>query len=146
MATNRVDFIVITALEEELAAALRFLPNPRKENPTDEDTRVYWRCTLPIVMPDGAKTRYELAMMTLPNMGRVEAANATNDAIRFWKPRYVMMIGIAGGIAEEGIALGDILIADQIVDYELQKQLPEGNRFAIASIAPTPDCLTHPRM
>jgi nucleoside phosphorylase len=54
-------------------------------------------------------------------MGRIEAANATSDAIRRWHPRYVLLIGIAGGIAERDVGLGDIIVSSQIVDYELQK-------------------------
>jgi adenosylhomocysteine nucleosidase len=36
------------------------------------------------------------------------------------------LIGIAGGVAEMGMSLGDILISDQIVDYELQKTTASG--------------------
>ena len=59
-------------------------------------------------------------------MGRVQATTATVDAIRRWHPRYVVLIGIAGGVAAKGVSLGDILVADQIVDYELQKLTPKG--------------------
>jgi len=38
----------------------------------------------------------------------------------------VVLIGIAGGVAAKGVSLGDILVADQIVDYELQKLTPKG--------------------
>jgi len=64
--------------------------------------------------------------MPLLGMGRLQAAAATGDAIRQWRPRYVILIGIAGGIAARGVKLGDILISDQIVDYELQKLTPAG--------------------
>jgi len=59
-------------------------------------------------------------------MGRVQAATATADALRVWHPRYVMLVGIAGGLASAGVKIGDILISDQIVDYELQKLTPAG--------------------
>src|SRR5262249_32895082 len=58
-----------------------------------------------------------------------EAANATGDAIRRWNPRYVLLVGIAGGIKDSEVALGDVLISDQIVDYELQKIEPSGPKI-----------------
>jgi nucleoside phosphorylase len=54
-------------------------------------------------------------------MGRIEAANAANDAINRWHPGKILLVGIAGGIGSANVQRGDILIADQIVDYELQK-------------------------
>ena len=60
-------------------------------------------------------------MTPLLGMGRVEAANAAGDAIRRWRPRYILLVGVAGGMAKAGVGLGDVLISDQIVDYELQK-------------------------
>jgi len=54
-------------------------------------------------------------------MGLTEAATATANAIRRWRPSYVVLVGIAGGIARNGVALGDVLIADQFADYELAK-------------------------
>ncbi len=59
-------------------------------------------------------------------MGRVQAATATKNAIQQWNPRYIILVGIAGGIASRNIHLGDILIADQIIDYEPQKITPNG--------------------
>ena len=71
--------------------------------------------------PDGSSTTYRVVVTPLLGMGRVEAANATGDAIRRWRPRYMLLVGIAGGLAKAGVGLGDVLISDQIVDYELQK-------------------------
>ncbi len=62
--------------------------------------------------------------MPLLGMGRVEATAATSDAIRKWNPRYVVLVGIAGGVAGRGVQLGDVLVSSQIVDYELQKIIP----------------------
>jgi nucleoside phosphorylase len=59
-------------------------------------------------------------------MGRVQAGVATSDAIRRWRPHYVLLVGIAGGVEAKGVRLGDVLISDQIVDYELQKLTAKG--------------------
>lgn len=73
--------------------------------------------------------KYLVIVMPLLGMGRVHAATATGNAITRWHPRYIMLVGIAGGVARQGINIGDILIADQIVDYELQKVTPHKHQI-----------------
>jgi nucleoside phosphorylase len=113
-------------LEEEREALLSKLPQPQQLPPTDEDIRVYYHAQLPVTLSDGTQGNYDLIALSLLNMGRVQATAATSDAIRRWQPRFVLLVGIAGGIEAAEIGLGDLLISDQIVDYELQKIREEG--------------------
>ncbi|HXH69828.1 MAG TPA: hypothetical protein VNI60_05715 [Pyrinomonadaceae bacterium] len=115
-----VDFVIITALEEERDAVLSKLPNYKKLPPTEDDIRVYFNCELSFEYPDGTSGLYSIILLCLLDYGRVQALNATKDAINRWKPRYVLLVGIAGGIEENGVALGDIVVSDLAVDYELQ--------------------------
>jgi len=115
-----VDFVIMTPLEEETAAVLRKLPQARKLPPSRDDARVYFAAELPAVFSDGTQTTYKIVVVPLADMGEQDAANATTDAIRRWKPEFVLLVGIAGGLAEAGVALGDVLIANQVADYELQ--------------------------
>jgi nucleoside phosphorylase len=124
--TSPVDFVIVTALEEERDAVLDKLPGYQKPGPFSDDVRIYFFSSLPVTFPDGSPGTYRVVVMPLLGMGRVQATVATSDAIRQWNPRYVILVGIAGGVAENGVKLGDILISDQIVDYELQKLTPEG--------------------
>ncbi len=121
-----VDFVIVTALEEELDAVLRQLPSYWKLPPSAADVRVYFGADLPVTFSDGTAGAYSAVVVTLLNMGRFEAATAVGDAVRRWRPRYVVLVGIAGGFSEEDVALGDLLISDQVVDYELQKITEEG--------------------
>jgi nucleoside phosphorylase len=91
--------------------------------PTQDDTRVYFYTEIEAVMADGTMSIYKLAILCVAGMGRVKAATATADAIRAWRPPYVVVVGIAGGVLGEA-ELGDILIADQVADYEVQKVYP----------------------
>jgi nucleoside phosphorylase len=117
----RVDFVIVTALEEERDAVLSKLPRIQKLPPTEDDVRVYFHAELPVVYPDGTEFSYSIVVVCLPGMGRVEAVNTTKDAIARWKPRYVLLVGIAAGFEENAANLGDVLVSEQIVDYELQK-------------------------
>ncbi len=121
-----VDFVIVTALEEERDAVLRQLSSYQQLPPTDDDVRVYFASELPVSFPDGASGAYSVVVLPLLGMGRVDAANATSDAIRRWQPRYLLLVGIAGGISDQEIGLGDVLISDQVVDYELQKITDNG--------------------
>jgi nucleoside phosphorylase len=119
--TSKADFVIITALEEERDAVLTHLPGNRRIMPSAADIRTYRFARIPVNFPDGSVGKYGVAVLSLISMGRVEASLATSDAIRRWAPRYVLMVGIAGGIADEGVNVGDVLISSQIIDYELQK-------------------------
>ncbi len=138
IAEGLTDFVIITALQEELEALLDKLPSPQRLPPIDEDVHVYYQANLPITFSNGMLGSYRLVLMSLLGMGRVQAANTTNDAIRRWQPRYVLLVGIAGGIAEAEVKRGDVLISDQIADYELQKLTDRGNqiRWVVHPVAP----------
>jgi nucleoside phosphorylase len=135
---NPIDFVIVTALEEEREAVLRKLPFAKQLPPSDEDIRVYYHSKLPVHLSDGSLGDYDLIVLSLLNMGRVEASTATSDAIRRWQPRFVLLVGIAGGIEDAEVNLGDILISNQIVDYELQKIREEGTsvRYVVHQAAP----------
>lgn len=138
MGERLTDFVIITALQEELKSLLAKLPSYQQLPPADEDVHVYYQADLPVTFSDGTTGAYRLVLMSLLGMGRVQAANATNDAMRRWDPRYVLLVGIAGGIAEVGVQRGDVLISDQIADYELQKLTEGGNqiRWVVHPVAP----------
>jgi nucleoside phosphorylase len=121
-----MDFVFVTALPEERDAVLDRLQTYRQLSPFADDVRTYFQAELPVTFSDGSNGTYSIVVMPLLGMGRVQAAAATADAIRRWHPRYVLLIGIGGGVASRGIKIGDILISDQIVDYELQKLTPNG--------------------
>jgi nucleoside phosphorylase len=61
-------------------------------------------------------------------MGNVSAANAVTDTISCWNPRSILMVGIAGGIPQDALDLGDVLVADQVVGYEYGKITDGGLR------------------
>jgi CheY-like chemotaxis protein len=103
----QVDFVIVTALEEERDAMLRQLPTFKQIAPLQDDVRFYYSSSVTTAQADGRTIDYSVIVLCLLGMGRVEAANATGDAIRRWYPRYVLLVGIAGGVAESSVSLGD---------------------------------------
>jgi nucleoside phosphorylase len=121
---TQVDFLIMTALDEEREAVLKLLPGARKLDATD-DVYTYHYAKVPVKTAEDTEGSYNAIVMSYPSIGRVQASAATANAIHRWKPRCVLLVGIAGGIADRQVEKGDILIAEQIIDYELQK-LKEG--------------------
>ncbi len=113
-----VDFLLVTALEDERDALLAALPSPSKLPKDDDDVHTYYSATLQTARRDGGS--YRVVVTCLVQMGPIHAAAQTASAVAKWRPQAVMMVGIAGGVADQ-VALGDVLVADQVVDYTLGK-------------------------
>lgn len=139
-----VDFLFLAPLEEELAAILSRVPGYRRLPPDTQDIRIYFQGELPAEFPDGNRGTYRIIVFSPLGMGRVAAATATADAIRRWQPRFVMVVGIAGGDAER-VALGDVLVADQFVDYSLAKETDAGTQTRFQTYRADPRLLNAAR-
>lgn len=116
--TIGADFVIITALPEEQDALHKYLDKVDRVPPDDNDVRTHFKSE---IYAASLKCSYEIITLSVNQMGRVKAANATNDAIKRWQPRYVILVGIAAGVEDNGLKLGDLVIPEQIVDYEVQK-------------------------
>lgn len=130
--------VIVTALEEERDALLKKFLDYRKLPPNPDDIRHYFSTALPFGSPNGIHGNYNIITLCLLGMGHLEALNATKDAINRWRPRYVFLVGIAGGIKRNGVSVGDVLISDQVIDYELQsvKKKAESYRFSVHRAEP----------
>lgn len=69
------------------------------------------------------------------SMGLTAAAIATSQLIARFKPRFVVMTGIAAGTRSGNKQFGDILVADPSIDYNSGKVVQENG---IASFQPDP--------
>jgi nucleoside phosphorylase len=120
-----VDFVIITPLEDERDAILSHLQDVcgyQKLAPSTEDIRVYYLSEIPVAaLTDRSAGKYRVIVTSPSKRGRKAATAVTGDVIRRWKPRFILLVGIAGGIAARGVNLGDVLAPEQIADYELQK-------------------------
>ena len=119
-AFDQADFVIITALPKEAQALVSRLDNHQIVREQQQDIRTYHCGTVPI---GGTGRAYCVAVILLPSMGQLAAANATTDALMRWNPNYALMIGIAAGISnlKEDRELGDVVVADQVIGYEHAK-------------------------
>ena len=122
---RKCDLALITALDDELAGILR-LPLSWREHRPQGDGTVYHEGVL---TRDGVSMRVTAA--TASRMGMAASAALTAKMIDNYRPRFIGMAGITGGIRGR-VQLGDILIADPSWDWGSGKyEVVEGKpRFA----------------
>lgn len=116
----QTDFVLIAPLEEEREALLRRLPGARKLPPNGEDLYVYYEAWLPTAAAGENARGYRVIVTSPLRMGRVEATSLASHVLQRFRPRYILLIGIVGGVQGE-VGIGDVIVAEQVVDYELQK-------------------------
>jgi adenosylhomocysteine nucleosidase len=63
----------------------------------------------------------DVDLLCLSNMGNVNSGVETAFYIAKHQPKFVVLCGIAGGVQSKGLALGDVLVADQVILYETSK-------------------------
>lgn len=65
----------------------------------------------------------QVLVFPISRMGTAPAAQAAERVIRDWLPARLMLVGIAAGVPASPADMrpGDVLVADQIVGYELAK-------------------------
>lgn len=116
-----IDVLLLAPMPDEQEALLALLPEARRLDPTDDDNLVYYEAE---VRASTGKRRYRVIVCQC-DVGRPQSAGNATRAIERWRPRFLFVVGIAGGVRGE-VQLGDLLVADQLVDYEQQKVEPAG--------------------
>lgn len=112
----KVDVAIITALDKERDAVLQYgtLHGAQwtKAHGTYRSIRLYH------LMKNNAGVR--IALVKANEMGPLNAAVVTSDVLLDCSPRIILLVGIAAGHGDD-INLGDIIISDQVIDYEFAK-------------------------
>jgi len=109
--SNQADIVCLTALGLEHAAVVAFLESP-KEVVLETGTIVEIG-----ELRESAK-KLRVAVVT-GGQGNSAAAAAAQEAISQFRPRMVLMIGVAGGIKD--VRLGDVVAATKVYGYESGK-------------------------
>ena len=118
-APETVDIAIVTILPEEYEAVRKQLGKSRRDPGTEEQPNQYAWMLGEIAHAEGGHYRVVLAMAASP--GNTSSSLATSKTIARWQPRYVLLVGIAGGMVRENLALGDVVISSIIRAYEYGK-------------------------
>ena len=116
-----LDFGIITALLVEREALVRRLEAVERVQPDGEPLIFYvGKVTVP-----GEDKAFTVVVTQLLEMGNSDAAIATTRLIKRWRPRNVLMVGIAGGIRGKA-SLGDVVVSQYAYYYEPAKLAADG--------------------
>ncbi|MCQ8836202.1 5'-methylthioadenosine/S-adenosylhomocysteine nucleosidase family protein [Streptomyces malaysiensis] len=112
----RADVVVLTALEVEYRAVRAQLEDPR---PVQAERGALFELG---AFREGSGARTVAIHMTGP--GNPGAAASVERAAALFAPRAVLFVGVAGGVKD--VALGDVVAADAVYDYETGKDTETG--------------------
>jgi nucleoside phosphorylase len=114
---NEIDIVLITATDRELEAVLRRLePYPRRKAVLKgfAEQETYYL----------GKFGACLAAVTKCRMGSLDSGGATlatEHAQRVWRPRAIVMAGVALGKDPKKQRIADVLVGSQVISYEPQR-------------------------
>lgn len=114
------DVAIITAIQKELDKVLRLDCNWKEKRIFNDDTMYH----IGQVKKDNNTIRIVAACA--PQMGMCASSTLSMKLITNFRPKYLIMSGIAAGIDGE-VQLGDILIADQVWDGASGKLRSDGD-------------------
>ena len=117
-----VDVVIVTIREDENRAVLNRLPD-----------RVFRSCPNRTYAVGRVRSRYgaeySVAVIRTPEQGPNAAQDTARDAIEDLKPRWILVIGIAGAIPDREFTLGDVIVGTRLHDFTvgalLEKAPPE---------------------
>lgn len=111
-----IEVAVVTALQEEKEAVRLHFPSGE---PCQEGSLSYDLAS--VECPSGG--HMNVALVSQTSMGNVQAAITVGRVISSLRPHFIILTGITGGTPEKDKRLlGDVLVAEQIVGYELGSQ------------------------
>jgi nucleoside phosphorylase len=109
-----VEIVILTVIPAELEAARRVLRIEDGGREKAGDGTVYFRGA---VRSELAGREYGIALGCIGGAGNPGAAAATAGAIARYRPRAVLLMGIAAGIRDK-VRIGEVVLSDRVVAYE----------------------------
>jgi nucleoside phosphorylase len=110
---NQVDVAVITIKQEEFEAVLDRLPG-HKSKPIGR--RRY--AVASVTADDGSRT-YTVAAGRPNAQGNAEAQALAADMLSDLDPKFLLVVGIAGGVPTTEFTLGDVIVSTHVYDFRI---------------------------
>ncbi len=115
-----VDVAIITILPQEYEAVLKRLERVRRPPPQEQHPDICAWMTGEIISP-AYERPFRIVVAMAERAGNVSSAHVTRITIERWEPRYVVLVGVAGGLPKEKLVKGDVVISSVIWSYEYGK-------------------------
>jgi nucleoside phosphorylase len=114
------EVVILTVIPPELEAARRVLQISDDSREKAPDGTVYFHGAVRSAL---AKRDYAVTLTCIGGAGNPGTAAATSAAIVRYRPRAVLLMGIAAGVREK-IRIGDVVLSDRVVAYEPAAMFP----------------------
>src|SRR5260370_42207858 len=115
-AMPRADIAILTGIPEEYEAVLASLASHRCQTIHDPGpasaTNLYGWVTGALTDAQGRAYQIVVGVVAQPGPGRM--GSAVSATVTWYKPRYILRVGIAGGVHQDGLARGDAAISTVI--------------------------------
>jgi nucleoside phosphorylase len=112
-----IDIAILTVIQEEYSAVHTRLDNPKLYQ--GEVPNIFaWETSE--VLADSGKT-YRVVLAMSGEHGQVPSSQMAFETISHWRPQYVVLVGIAGGLQLDNLQLGDVALSSTIYGYEYGK-------------------------
>ncbi len=118
-----IDFLIMTALQKEFGP-LRDVFKAKRLPKNPKDTYQYYEATV----KTNTRISYSVRLVCAGGKGSAYTTATLASAVPKWKPRHVIMTGIAATVPGETRHIGEVLVADIIVDLSEWKVLPSEYR------------------
>jgi nucleoside phosphorylase len=109
--------VILTALPFEYKAVQAHLHNSREQ----VDSRTVYEIGTFIAPP----YIWEVCIVEI-GTGNEEAALAAQSALNYFKPEVAFFVGVAGGLKENELTLGDVVCSTKVYGYEFGKDTEHG--------------------
>jgi nucleoside phosphorylase len=103
--------VVITVVDDELNQLRPVLSCTRNIPGTS-----YW------IRDAQPKPNHDVVLKQLADRGNIASQEAANEVIEDFRPHFLLLVGIGGGIAgRDGTDVGDVIVVDYVDYYEFRK-------------------------
>lgn len=109
---DNADFVLLTFNEHELQQSLQIFGCDAGKHGLQKDGRLYYRL--------GLIGGHKIVLLHSPQ-ATIEAMQSTQAAIAAWQPKAIIAMGIAFGVDRNKQKIGDVLIAEYLIPYELAR-------------------------
>ena len=109
------DIAILTVIPEELKWAKKtFGIVSDKDRRKAGSGTIYWHAS---VLSQIRKCKYDVVLTCIGHAGNYDCAAATSDVINEYKPKIVLLMGIAAGLRQK-IKIGEVVLSERVVAYE----------------------------
>ncbi|WP_198000925.1 HD domain-containing protein [Gimesia fumaroli] len=125
-----VDVIILTITSDEKDAVINHFRPDDTVVDRDESKKAlhhYWYGQIDDIDGD----RWGILIAMVGSMGATVSALDTQDLLSEFRPKWLVLCGISGGVVEPSLMLGDIYLSTRIHDFSVTKKLQGENPHVI---------------